>query len=189
MNNGTQFVSEEFKTFCAKYNIKPSPNAPGYPATNGQAENAVRTVKNAINTRTDENDLNVILNEFLFDYRNTKHCGTGKTPSQLLFNFKPRHQLDFVNPNNLNSRKKTFVEDHKFVEGEKVMIRDYNLCKNKASWSKATIVEIKGPRSFICKMENGRLIKRHVNQVRTFFEMNYNKEKPPIIDVTLTLSL
>lgn len=78
-------------------------------ATNGQAENAVQTIKNAINARCDENDLNVILNEFLFDYRNTKHCGTGMCPSERLFNFKPRHQLDFINPSNLIIKKNLYL--------------------------------------------------------------------------------
>lgn len=44
-DNGAQFSSSAFKQFLDQRGIKHVYTAPGYPATNGAAENAVRTVK------------------------------------------------------------------------------------------------------------------------------------------------
>jgi len=56
--------------------------APGHPATNGAAENAVKTTKHALSaTLADDKNKNVpklvILNKFLLGYRNAPHPTTG----------------------------------------------------------------------------------------------------------------
>lgn len=137
----------------------------------------MRTIKNSINARSDENNLSEILNDFLIDYRNTKHCTTGYAPAELMLNFKPRHKLDFLKPSNLNKRKREILYTQKFFEGDRVMIRDYNFNKNKPCWAKATITKVIGPRNFICKMDTGRFIKRHINQMRKFIDNQECAEK------------
>lgn len=44
-DNGRQFTSNEFKYFLEQNNIRQVLTAPGHPATNGQAENFVKTLK------------------------------------------------------------------------------------------------------------------------------------------------
>lgn len=78
-DNGRQFTSVEFKNFLAKNGIQHKFTAPGNPATNGQAESSVKTVKKCLiaslqNCKSQNIDL--ISNRFLFDYRITKHCTT-----------------------------------------------------------------------------------------------------------------
>lgn len=170
-DNGAQFTSSEFKQFLEQNGIKHTYTAPGYPATNGPAENAVRTVKNALKARTDEPDIDIVLTEFLNDYRNSKHCTTGKTPSSVMLKYEAKHRLDLLKPLKNNTKKswKSLHSGTRFCkEGEWVMIRDYNLMKNKESWIKAKITKVIGPRQYVCRMESGKLIKRHIDQIRKF---------------------
>ena len=46
--NGTSFTSAEYKNFLGKYGIKPIYSAPYHPATNGLAERAVQSLKEAM---------------------------------------------------------------------------------------------------------------------------------------------
>lgn len=51
--------------------------APMHPATNGLAENFVKTLEKSIITTLKGNTnkcMDTILNRFMIDYRNTKHC-------------------------------------------------------------------------------------------------------------------
>lgn len=50
-----------------------------------------------------------------------------------------------------------------------VMIRDYRDV-NHPSWRKAKIVEVLGSREYNCEMDNGRIIKRHLDQIISFTE-------------------
>lgn len=84
-DNGRQFTSDEFKSFLKLNNIRHILTAPGRPATNGQAENFVKTLKKAIFAvlkTSKHSNLETIILQFLFDYRNTKHCTTGETPAK-----------------------------------------------------------------------------------------------------------
>jgi len=47
-DNGPQFRSEEFVQFCKNNMIKFVTSPPYHPATNGSAENAVKSLKNGI---------------------------------------------------------------------------------------------------------------------------------------------
>ncbi|XP_056647227.1 uncharacterized protein K02A2.6-like [Diorhabda sublineata] len=87
-DNATTFKSNEFQTFLGKNNIEFKEIAPFHPASNGQAENAVKTVKQAllkILKRSSLPELNRNLNNFLLSYRITPHCSTGKSPANLMF--------------------------------------------------------------------------------------------------------
>ena len=101
-DNGTQFTSQIFKTFCSSNGIKHITSAPYYPASNGAAENCVRTVKKALLRALGKNkfiDINLALSSFLTDYRNTPHCTTGKKPSYLMFNRNIRTRFNLITDN------------------------------------------------------------------------------------------
>lgn len=65
--NGTQFTSVEFADFLRKCGVKFHKFSAAYhPATNGQAERYVQTIKNALKAMsTTENSLRQNINEFL----------------------------------------------------------------------------------------------------------------------------
>lgn len=64
---------------------------PYHPSSNGLAERAVQTFKEAL--KKTSGDLETQLARFLFQYRNTS---TGHSPAELLLGRKPRTHLDLL---------------------------------------------------------------------------------------------
>lgn len=65
-----------------------------------------------------------------------------------------------------------------FGVGDQVMIRDYRDV-NHPSWSKAIIDEVLGQREYVCRTEYGKFIKRHLDQILSFAEI----QSPEINDI------
>ena len=76
-DNGPQFVSEEVRNFLRKWDIQHVTSSPRFPQSNGEAERAVRTVKELMNK-------NINLHAALCMYRDTP-LANGYSPAQLLF--------------------------------------------------------------------------------------------------------
>ncbi|XP_030039037.2 uncharacterized protein K02A2.6 [Manduca sexta] len=100
-DNGTQFTSVEFKTFCLSNGIMHMTSPAYHPASNGQAECYVKVVKKGIKSCILSNNgisTDCKLWKYLFDYRNSIHSTTGCSPAQLVFGRKLRSRLDLINP-------------------------------------------------------------------------------------------
>ncbi|XP_044766236.1 uncharacterized protein K02A2.6-like [Coccinella septempunctata] len=98
-DNGPSFDSVEFNTFTKNNGIRHLFSPPNHPSSNGAAENSVKTFKRALVKAFSEGlDVNVFISRFLFDYRNTEHCTTGSSPSQLMFGRKLKRRLDLLLP-------------------------------------------------------------------------------------------
>ena len=85
-DNGTSFVSKNFKIFLEMNGIKQITTPVGHPATNGRVENAVKLVKNALKRSlksVPSSGFNTALCRFLFDYRISS---IGVSPATLMFN-------------------------------------------------------------------------------------------------------
>lgn len=99
-DNASNFVSNEFQEFCRINGIKHITSAPYHPASNGQAENSVKTIKKGLKVTLQANDSNSKIqkkiNKFLFDYRNSIHCTTGFSPAQLMFGRPLRCRFDLL---------------------------------------------------------------------------------------------
>lgn len=75
--------------FMKSNGINHSFTAPYHPATNGAAENAVKSVKKSIKIALKSNvDVDLAIISYLFDYRISKHCTTCLSPSELMFGRK-----------------------------------------------------------------------------------------------------
>ena len=98
-DNGPQFISSEFKTFCEMNRIHHITSAIHKPSTNGQCERVVQIVKSALKQArlSGENSDNVLLT-FLLRYRITPHSTTGESPSMLLMGRQLRTRLDLLRP-------------------------------------------------------------------------------------------
>lgn len=121
-DNGPPFGSHIFIKFCKLNGITVFKSPPYHPESNGLAERAVRTVKGIFkkyciahpSLSTEEKT-----NKFLLYYRNTPCTTNGRTPSSILFAFKPKIVLDLIK-NNSNTSK-IIVKNYKNIK-EKVMI-------------------------------------------------------------------
>ena len=77
-DNGPQFIAQEFRDFLKCNHIKHFLSAPNHPASNGEAERAVRTFKQAmIASKLDSGTLAKKICSFLLSYRSTPHTATG----------------------------------------------------------------------------------------------------------------
>ena len=86
-DNGSQFVSEEFKSYLEELGIKHTRVTPYWARTNGLVENFNKSLKKAIReARAENKNWHNELYTFLLQYRNTPHLTTGRTPAELLFN-------------------------------------------------------------------------------------------------------
>lgn len=188
-DNGTQFTSQNFKEFVSKNGIKHVTSPVCHPATNGAAENAVRSFKNglksALSHAKDQNlstDLDTIIQRYLFDYRITPHTTTGISPAKLMFGRELRSRFDLVRPptvdSNIQKAQNRQTENYSgsrntmFDVGDKVNIKDTSVNNNR--WLPAIIEEVRGPRSYTCKILGGRSVHRHLNQIIKRTEPNNN---------------
>ena len=96
-DNGACFTSAEFSEFMARNGIRHIKSAPYCPATNGLAERAVQTFKNALK-KASTTDVEAELSKFLFCYRITPHSIMGASPAELLLKRQPRSLLTRLRP-------------------------------------------------------------------------------------------
>ena len=82
-DNGSCFVSEEFKAYLRKNGVQHITSAPYHPATNGLADGAVQIVKKGLKKVT-EGTIRSRLAQILFSYRITPQATTNVSPSELL---------------------------------------------------------------------------------------------------------
>ena len=119
-DNGPQYVSSEFKTFSAKYEIRHVTSSPYFPQANGEAERAVRTAKEILACEDPP--------MALLAYRTTPTNPTGLSPSQLCMNRLLRTNVPVL-PNNLRFAQPDI---------EKVKSRDYQLkLENQRQYNKS----------------------------------------------------
>ena len=85
-DNGPQFTSREFADFAESYQFRHTMNSPHYPASNGQAERAVQTVKGLLK-RTEDPFI------ALLSYRATPLPWCGRSPAELLMGRNIRSTL------------------------------------------------------------------------------------------------
>ena len=96
-DNGTGFVSQEFKVFLEKNGIRHVTSAPCHRSSNGLAERAVQVVKKGLK-KVSKGSFKECLAKVLLSYRITPHTATGVLPSELLLGRRPRTVLDLLKP-------------------------------------------------------------------------------------------
>ena len=89
-DNGPQFTSESFASFCRGEGIEHIRTAPNHPQSNGQVERFVDTFKRAITKAGSSKDASIF--EFLRGYRMTPN------PAELMLGRKMRTPLDALRP-------------------------------------------------------------------------------------------
>lgn len=93
-DNGRQFVSEEFKSFCQEQGIKLFNTIPYWPQQNGEVERQNRSILKRLKiSQIQKSDWKDDLLKYLTMYNSTPHNTTGKTPSELFYNRVFRDKL------------------------------------------------------------------------------------------------
>ena len=171
-DNGSVFTSSEFDSFCKKNGIKHITSSPYHPSTNGLAERAVQTFKTAMK-KEEEGTIESRLARFLSKYRLTPHSTTGISPAELLLKRRPRSRLDLLHPDigqrvrKCQNRQKqghdSSVSARSMIEGDKVWVRNFS---EGPRWLPGSIAEVRGPLSYLIRLEDGQEVRRHVDHVR-----------------------
>ncbi|KAM8707498.1 hypothetical protein ACLKA7_005042 [Drosophila subpalustris] len=167
-DHGTQFNAELFKNFLKNNGTIHKQGAPYHPATNGQAERFVQTIKNKLKiSKCTGNEIAEQLPVILMAYRRAIHPATGKSPAMLMFGRQIQSRLELLLPKN----EKTYNENNNeqnslikhFSAGERVAARNY-LGKDK--WQFATVIAQQGDVHYQVRLDDQRIWKRHVDQLR-----------------------
>lgn len=165
-DNGKAFISKEFTDFLKVNGITQKLTAPYHPATNGQAERYVQTLKNSLKRmRTTYANVQSALQQLLMQYRNTPHAKTGVSPAETLFSRKLRTRLDLLRP--VISKEREHTPPFIFEEGKRVSCRNYT---GNVKWIFGKILKQLGDLHYEILLDDGRVWKRHVNQVRPIGE-------------------
>ena len=171
-DNGSCFISVEFQQFMTRNGIRHVKVAPYHPASNGLAERAVQTFKEGMKKiKTDS--IQCRLSRFLFHYQITPHTTTGVPPAELLMGRHLRSHLDFLCPNvagrvcTKQQKQKVghdqIAQQRQFHVGDNVFIRNFSLGPK---WLPGSILEERGPCSFIIELEDGQNVRQHIDHIR-----------------------
>ena len=106
-------------------------------------------------------------------YRVTPHTTTGSSPAELLFGRRLRTRLDAIRPSleqqvetKLLGQKENYdkrARERTFAETDRVYVRNFGRGE---TWLAGDIVQTLGPVSFQVRLTDGRLVRRHQNQIR-----------------------
>ena len=205
-DNGPAFRSEEFAKFLRENGIRHIKTAPYHPASNGAAENAVKTFKSKFKLiRQRYRDKHEALAKYLFNYRSIPHCTTGISPAELQIGRKFRNRFDLLKLQVKDKVKVQQDNQKKFYHGNRQtefqindVVRAYD---GHSKWHKAIVTEKLGDVTYNVVTDNNVLWKRHTNQIISSNESIDNNEiqkeneqnkinnacnKPCIIDSNIT---
>ncbi|XP_058814638.1 uncharacterized protein K02A2.6-like [Topomyia yanbarensis] len=136
--------------------------APYHPATNGQAERYVQTIKQKLKAlKYPKSKLILELCNTLLTYRKMIHPSTGTSLSMLVFGRQIRSRLDLLLPKNETSTKADIVV-RQFLDGDRNCVRDF-LFKNK--WKFGRIAEKVGKLRYTVRLDDGRIWERHIDHI------------------------
>ncbi|KAK9720234.1 Integrase zinc binding domain [Popillia japonica] len=135
-DHGVQFKSEAFQQFLKANGIRHKLGAPYHPATNGQAERYVQTIKNKLKAAIRETtDIDKALCDILLTCRRTAHPTTGQSPCMLLMNRQLRTRLDLLLPRNTSKEEGLQQRFRTLNIGDRVAARDF-MSKETRIWKR-----------------------------------------------------
>ena len=109
----------------------------------------------------------------LFQYRITPHSTTGVSPAELLMGRRIRSHLDQIRPDlsgHVESKQEAQKKYHdRHSKARTFEINDPVFVKNPGSgprWLSGHITKIRGPVSYSVTLGDGRIMRKHVDQIR-----------------------
>lgn len=157
-DNGRTFIAEEFKHFLKTCGIMPKCTTPYNPATNGQAERFVQTLKNALKRAdVNGNNLETKLEQILLQYRTAPHANTNVSPAELFLGRKIRTKLDSIFPEEEGDRNTIVnkaIKVREFEMGKRVACRNYT---GKEQWKFGEIIGRIGKLHYEIRLDDDEL--------------------------------
>ncbi|UYV80096.1 K02A2.6-like, partial [Cordylochernes scorpioides] len=169
-DNGTSFTSELFKTFLKRNSVRHILCAPYHAASNGQVERAIQTLKNLLRKNSSGN-WTTRLSRSLLSMRIAINSTTQKSPAQLLMNRNLKSLINKFHPEGVSEgrmrQENKFIRNwkpHRVVnEGQAVIARGYHGPR----WLTGVVREKTGPVSIKVETNDGEIVNRHLDQVRS----------------------
>ena len=120
-DNGSHFSAKAVTEWLKGIGGRHLFTAPRHPRSNGQAENFVRTLKNAIKSLEPNTfrELERGVDRFLLQYRNCEHCSTKQTPAKLSKGRSLRSNLLCVDSSNV-----TFFRGNDFRPSSGIVLKN-----------------------------------------------------------------
>ncbi|XP_064460281.1 uncharacterized protein K02A2.6-like [Ornithodoros turicata] len=179
-DNGPQFTSQAFKEFLQQHGIQHILTPPYHPKSNGQAENFVRTLKNAPRRGGTGKEA---IQSFLLQYPITPHVTTGKSPCMLLVGRQLRSVLDLsvsldldnqptrlgLEPGMAGARsKQNYYSDRNsrqgsFTVGDSLLVAG---ALDKHHWIKGNVVRRIGKVVYEVRSPDNRLCRAHADHMK-----------------------
>lgn len=138
-DNGPQFTVQHFKNFLKMQGVRFHKTSAAYhPATNGQAERGIQTLKRALSSAgANTNTLQHCINSFLLQYQKAPHMTTGQPTSLLFLGRIVRSRIDQVTPGlkrRMDERVLTNCSSNyrTFSAGDPMLFTDYK--HNSETW-------------------------------------------------------
>lgn len=162
-DNGRQFVSQEFENFLSSNGIVHKTIAPYHPATNGQAERFVQTIKKALHKLEGESG------GILHKVRTVKGLlratpvNTGDSPYMLMFGREIRTRLTAKIRAPPKSSPPPGVKVRELLLGDRVQARNYSVSGKK--WEFGTVTRRLGNLHYEITTDDGRVWRRHLDQL------------------------
>ncbi|XP_062714983.1 uncharacterized protein LOC134291358 [Aedes albopictus] len=98
-DNGPQFTSADFANFLKMNGIVHKLSSPYHPATNGQAEWFIQTMKSKLKSlNCNRSEVHGEICSILLSYRKMIHPATGYSPAMIVFGRQIRSRLDLMIP-------------------------------------------------------------------------------------------
>lgn len=166
-DRGVQFTSDEFQSFLKKNGVIHKMGAPYHPSTNGLAERFVQTFKDKLKTlKCGRQGVQLELYKILMAYRRTVHPVTGKSPSMLVFGRQIKSRLDLIVPKNDEEKIERGEEADVrcFAVNDRVAARDF---LGSSKWKFGVVTERLGKLHYMIELDDGRIWKRHIDQLRS----------------------
>ncbi|XP_026685951.1 uncharacterized protein K02A2.6-like [Diaphorina citri] len=158
-DNGSQFKSSVFESFLVSNGVCHRTSAPYHPATNGQAERFVQTIKKSLKCMQDERgDINLKLNRLLMQLRKVPN-DNGDSSYTLMFGRNIRTRLDTMmrmehklDNDNCSSR---FKPRRSFDVGSRVQAKNYT---SDGKWNFGNVIAKEGVLHYKLKVDNGDFV-------------------------------
>ncbi|XP_055621859.1 uncharacterized protein K02A2.6-like [Toxorhynchites rutilus septentrionalis] len=188
-DNGPQFISEEFRSFCEQFGIEVRKSTPYWPQANGEVERMNGMIKKHLKiSQAEDTDWKWDLRMCVLMYNSTPHSTTGVAPSVLMFGRIMKDKLPaFQGNNNMvseevrdrdkeqklkstgNSDRRRRAKSRQLKPGDTVvvkrMVRDSKLASN-YSPEEFIVIEQKGSDVKLLSKESDRIIHRNLAHIK-----------------------